>query len=443
MAGVRGCGPSPRSTASQRLAAAAAGLAQGAVDGGSAARAGCIPIRASREQSVAQAPPTPDGRTRCPARARAGPAAPGAPAGRARRRGRTAAASSGSRASAGHERDREAADALARARARGAAAWAATTSTGSPGGDEVGDRARPGPRRARRARPRLAARRGRAAWHGHGSSGASSSASTPAAKSPARPTTLDRRRRAHGWRARGRRSARLDRPVERVGLQPHRDVDRLAGRGRAGSCRAPKRTARERAPPECEREGDVAALRPERPRVRRAGGRDEQRDRGVARAERLQPRQLLGERRAPSTSPGTTASTRSAGTRSSGRSTAAAWAWNASRNASTRVARDRQAGRGAVAAVAQQVAARRPAGRASRSNAGIERPEPVPVVAVEGDQHRRAVVALGDPRGDDADHARVPVLARPARRRARGAGLARPAPRPRTGCASRRRGARG
>ena len=47
----------------------------------------------------------------------------------------------------------------------------------------------------------------------------------------------------------------------------------------------------------------------------------------------------------------------------------------------------------------------------------IERPEPAALLALERDQDRRAVVALGDPRGDDADHARVPALARPARAR--------------------------
>ena len=34
------------------------------------------------------------------------------------------------------------------------------------------------------------------------------------------------------------------------------------------------------------------------------------------------------------------------------------------------------------------------------------------LVVFEGDQHARAVVALGDPGGDDADHARVPALGR-------------------------------
>jgi hypothetical protein len=70
-----------------------------------------------------------------------------------------------------------------------------------------------------------------------------------------------------------------------------------------------------------------------------------------------------------------------------------------------------QAGRRPVAPVARQVA-----------GAGVQAGEQVvggdrasraaPPVAVEGDQHRRAVVALGQPRGDDPDDARVPILAR-------------------------------
>ena len=145
---------------------------------------------------------------------------------------------------------------------------------------------------------------------------------------------------------------------------------------------------------------------------------------GVAHAERLEP--LRAPR--PASSAERVARRRPrrrarSGTRSSGVSTSAACAANASRNASTGRARDRQAGGGAVAAVALAGGRRAACRPPSRSNAGIERPEPVPSLAVERDQDRRAVVALGDPRGDDADHARVPALAGQhvgrARRRAR------------------------
>ena len=70
---------------------------------------------------------------------------------------------------------------------------------------------------------------------------------------------------------------------------------------------------------------------------------------------------------------------------------------------------DRQAGRGAMAAVAQEVRRRgvQPAeqveGRDGAPRAGA-------LVAVEGDQDGRAVMALGDPRRDDPDHARVPAV---------------------------------
>ena len=47
-----------------------------------------------------------------------------------------------------------------------------------------------------------------------------------------------------------------------------------------------------------------------------------------------------------------------------------------------------------------------------RSKLAIERPEPLQPSLRAGDEHDRAVEALDEPRGDDADHALVPVLAR-------------------------------
>ena len=41
----------------------------------------------------------------------------------------------------------------------------------------------------------------------------------------------------------------------------------------------------------------------------------------------------------------------------------------------------------------------------------MRRPEPLPSLAVDRDQHHRAAVALDEARGDDADHALVPALA--------------------------------
>ena len=81
----------------------------------------------------------------------------------------------------------------------------------------------------------------------------------------------------------------------------------------------------------------------------------------------------------------------------------------------------RAAPRRSLAATVQPAAARWPPWRsrcaahasspASRSNAGIERPEPVPWSPSSAISSDRPVVALGEPRGDDADHARVPVRA--------------------------------
>ena len=94
-------------------------------------------------------------------------------------------------------------------------------------------------------------------------------------------------------------------------------------------------------------------------------------------------------------------------------------------------ARDRQPGRGAVAAVAQQVGARRlqPAEQVERRDRAARAGA---LLAVERDQHGRAMVALGDPRGDDADHARMPAVGGEHV----GGGSAPPAPRASATCAS-------
>ena len=169
---------------------------------------------------------------------------------------------------------------------------------------------------------------------------------------------------------------RLDRAVVAVDLEPHGRVDRLARRRGQRAAAAEGDAARARAARR-ERERDVAAL-PHRPRVVEQRARDEQRRLGVAHAERGEPLRAPRPAAAASASPGTTASTRWTGTRSSGASDAAACATNAARNASTaRRARS-----------CSPAAARWPPWRSrsalaassppSRSNAGIERPEPVP-----------------------------------------------------------------
>ena len=143
----------------------------------------------------------------------------------------------------------------------------------------------------------------------------------------------------------------------------------------------------------------------------------------------------------PSSSPPTTASTRSTGTSPLPRARASACCSSAARKRRHALALDLEARGGAVPAVAAAGARRtRSARRAGRSR-GCCAPEPRAARPVERDQHDRAVVALGQARGDDPDHARVPALAgehvgaraRPARR---------PALRPRSGSAARPRGAR-
>ena len=75
------------------------------------------------------------------------------------------------------------------------------------------------------------------------------------------------------------------------------------------------------------------------------------------------------------------------------------------------VAGDRQPGGGAVAAVAQQlVGARLEPGE--QVEAGDRAARARALVAVERDQHGRAVVALGEAGGDDADHPGMPALGR-------------------------------
>ena len=90
-------------------------------------------------------------------------------------------------------------------------------------------------------------------------------------------------------------------------------------------------------------------------------------------------------------------------------STASAWASKAARNASSCADVDGQARRGAVAAVAAQVHRPR-VQRAEQVKAGDAAARATAGVPVERHQHRGAVVALDDPRGDDPDHPRMPVL---------------------------------
>ena len=229
---------------------------------------------------------------------------------------------------------------------------------------------------------------------------------------------------------------RLGGPVPVVALQAHDGADGLAGRRGQLRARAEQHAARAGAA-RGEREGDVPAL-PHRPRVVEQRGRDEQRDGGVALAERGELLELLGERERERVArrDGVDAHLRP---QVLGCEDARGVGGERLAEGRDVGALDGQARGGAVAAVAlqdlgggvqpaEQVEAR---DRAARARA---------LGAVERDQHARAVVALGDARGDDADHARVPAVGRRARRR-RPSLARRPGPRPRSGSASRRRGA--
>ena len=202
---------------------------------------------------------------------------------------------------------------------------------------------------------------------------------------------------------------RLHAPVPLVELERERRR-RARPSGPPAGERVPKATAPARAPPDSTVKRTCLPSPIGRGSVRRAAGTSSE-TAGLPMPNGASARSSSASS-SPSSSPATTASTRSTGDQVLGRQQrAAAWPSNAARNASMPIARDRAAGGGAVAAVAQQVLGAQASRPASRSNAGIERPEPVPRVAVERDQHDRAVVALGDPRGDDPDHARMPALA--------------------------------
>ena len=348
----------------------------------------------------------------------------------------------GSSSSAAHDADAKPPTRPRSARAR-CGACATTASTGSPAAtrsrEQAGDAAAARvAARARRRRARRAARDERAgARRGRGPA----RASTPVARSAGSPSDVDRRRRARGAGV-AQHEPRLDRAVPAVDLEADGGVDGLVA-GRRAACR--RRRTRRSASARRRRASvkrDVAAL-PHRPRVGQLRGRDEQRDGAgcpcrTARAARA-PRRAASVSASPGHD-GVDPRTRARGPRAS-----------APRRRARRSAARKRVDLGARRSC-RPAAARWPPWRSRWRAPRVEAAEQVErrdraaragaLVAVERDQHRRAVVALGDPRGDDADHARVPALAGEHVRGAAGPVLGRPAPRPRTGSASRRRGAR-
>ena len=224
---------------------------------------------------------------------RAARRAPGRTAGRRRRRARSRRPARGSSSSAAHEhsakppiRSLERARAVRRVRR-------------PPPSTELAPWRRG--RRAGRRCPVAAPRRGRLR-----SRAVSRRRPTRPGRAPS--SRRQRRRRTSGSpitsigagaarRARGASTQpRLDGAVPAVDLQPHGGVDRLVGLGRQPAAAAELHAARRGAPPACERERDVAALRPSRAASASVRGRHEQRHRRVAQAERREPLELLGER---------------------------------------------------------------------------------------------------------------------------------------------------
>ena len=276
---------------------------------------------------------------------------------------------------------------------------------------------------------------GRAGNHSAGSP--SRSASTAAQKSSGADIG---ERPGPGLRQRAQHHPRLHRPVPAVALQAHRHVVWLRAGGRQRALRGAKRHAAGAGAAAGQGEAGVVALLPHRRDVLDPRSRNHQHRRGVALAERADPLQLLGEVEVE----------RSAGHHGVDRLHAlevirrqplARMRGERGAKRRDRLGVDLQAGRHAVAAEPGQVLARgREAGvqvvrsdAASRAAAGS---------AVEADHHAWAPVALHEPRGDDADHARDATPPPPPRSPPHSSGRRTP-PRRRGGCAARSRAGRG
>ena len=198
----------------------------------------------------------------------------------------------------------------------------------------------------------------------------------------------------------------LDAAVVAVDLEPDGRVDRL---GRPGGQRAaaPERDAARARAAGGERERHVAALA-HRTRVVQQGAGHEQRRLRVAHPERGEPLELLRQVEVQDVAGHDRVD---ALTRDEvfGRQHRRGVLDERRPERLDPPARDRQTGGRAVPAVAQQVGARRlePAEQVERRDRAARARA---LLAVERDQHRRAVMALGDPRGDDPDHAGMPAV---------------------------------
>ena len=356
-------------------------------------------------------------------------------AGRAQRRAVNGRASAGVALERVPRAQREAAEAVARARAA-LGASAQTTSTGSPEATRSASvPARPRPRRSdagRCAAARAGRRRPPSGRLELGERGGEVVRRARRAAPPAPARTAARERRT---------SRGSTMPVPGVALERERRVGRARPARRAGGPQ-PKATARARAPPPLHGEAHVLAL-PHRDADRRSSAAgNSSATSGLPIAERRQARRAPRRGRAPARRRATTASTRSTGTSSSG----------GQRRRGVRLEGGAEGVEAARARTSSPAAARWPPWRARCAGAGVE--------AGRGGRRRGSSARSPCPRSPSRAtstagrwwrsairEATIPItpgcqslagehVGRPL------AGARRPAPRRRTGSASRRRGAR-
>ena len=204
--------------------------------------------------------------------------------------------------------------------------------------------------------------------------------------------------------------ARLDRPVPLVELELHRDVERSRPRHLIEASVHSKGDPEGTPAAASEAEPGVALALPHRPHVAEARPADQQPDTRVAVAERRQPRQLSGDVVAEALAPDDRIDLlgpHPGRLRQRLRDTGGEGPPEGLDPAGF----DLEPCSGAVAAVAQQML-----------RAVVERGQQIeprdaarraaaPALAVESDQNDGPEVALDEPRGDDAHHPRMPVLA--------------------------------
>ena len=287
---------------------------------------------------------------------------------------------------------------------------------GSPRRDQRADRprgcrTRAGPRlrgRADRAGARPGARRGVAAPAPAAAAARAERGELGEAPPRRRPAGARRRRSAPPRAERAaQHEARLLAAVPAVDLEREGDVDGVARDRRAAACGRTRRR-RARAPPDSSVKRRCFPSPIVRASLRRAPGTSS--ETGGLPIPNGASARSSSARSSPSSSPETTASTRSAGQVLGRRARRRRGPRTRRGSASTLARSIVQPGRGAMAAVALEMRRARvePSEQVER---GYRSARSGAALAVERDEHDRPVVALGEARGDDPDHARVPALA--------------------------------